>query len=94
MQCITMQCMEEQITFRLPKVLARALARRARQRGVPKSLLVREAVHAYLGQPLGGARPAAVWERIAPFAGSVRSDRASAEQDALTQRLRQHNWRE
>ena len=89
-----MQCMDEQITFRLPKALARALAGRARRRGVPKSLLVREAVQAYLGEPFAGERPAGVWERIAPFAGSVRSDRARDEQDALARRLRQHNWRE
>ncbi len=36
------------LTLRLPAALARALARRARERGVPKSQLAREAVTRYL----------------------------------------------
>jgi len=36
------------LTLRLAAELARALARRARERGVPKSQLAREAVSAYL----------------------------------------------
>jgi hypothetical protein len=44
------------LTLRLPDVLARALARSARERGVPKSHLAREAVARYLvphATPLG-----------------------------------------
>jgi hypothetical protein len=36
------------LTLRLPDALARALARSARARGVPKSLVAREAVARYL----------------------------------------------
>lgn len=37
------------LTLRLPLELARALTRRASDRGVPKSLVAREAVALYLG---------------------------------------------
>jgi hypothetical protein len=45
------------LTLRLPASLARALARRARERGVPKSQLAREAVTRYL-DPAPSALPA------------------------------------
>jgi len=43
--------MDSQITLRLPKELARALTKRAKARGVPKSQLVREAVARYVAEP-------------------------------------------
>jgi predicted transcriptional regulator len=48
---------DDHLTLRLPRELARALARWARARGVPKSQLAREAVARYLA-PVEGA-PAA-----------------------------------
>lgn len=42
---------DRHLTLRLAAELARALARRARERGVPKSQLAREAVGAYLVAP-------------------------------------------
>lgn len=46
------------LTLRLPLELARVLTRRARDRGVPKSLVAREAVALYLGSgPEAGAAP-------------------------------------
>jgi hypothetical protein len=54
---------DSHLTLRLPSELARALARRARARGVPKSQLAREAVIRYLEPgraPDPGARVAAV----------------------------------
>jgi hypothetical protein len=39
---------DEHLTLRLPAALARALTRRARDQGVPKSQLVRDAVQRYL----------------------------------------------
>ena len=42
--------MDAQITLRLPRELARNLARLAKARGVKKSHLVREAVTDYLGR--------------------------------------------
>jgi predicted transcriptional regulator len=44
--------MDGHLTLRVSKALARALARRARERGVPRSQVVREAVAGYLaGEP-------------------------------------------
>jgi predicted DNA-binding protein len=52
-----LHCVKDaQVTFRLPRRLARALARRARERGVPKSHLVREVLEAYLLPPPRGER--------------------------------------
>jgi len=45
---------DDHLTLRLPRELARALARWARARGVPKSQLAREAVARYLA-PVEGA---------------------------------------
>jgi len=92
--CTTMHCMEDQITFRLPRDVARVLARRARERGVPKSQVVREAVATYLTAPPAGPGPIDTRQRIAPFLGAVTLDAAAMERDALAQRIRQHNWRE
>lgn len=39
----------DHLTLRLPRELARAVARWARDRGLPKSYVVREAVARYLG---------------------------------------------
>ena len=86
--------MKNQVTFRLPRDLASALARHARQRGVPKSQLVREAIEGYLASTGTEAGPMDPWQRIAPFIGSVRLDPAAAERDALARQIRKHNWRE
>ena len=50
---------DSHLTLRLPAALARALARKARTAGVPKSQLVREAVARYLApaDALGSSRP-------------------------------------
>ena len=84
--------MDEQLSLRLPAELARALRRAARERGVARSLLVREALQAYFaaGAP---PDPEAAWQRFAVLAGSVRLTPAGAERDALARRIRDHNWR-
>jgi len=92
--CNTMQCMknDDQITLRVARDVAAALEQRARERRVPKSQLVREALEAYLaGPPREDA--AETWSRVAPLVGSVALDPGSAERDALARRLRAHNWR-
>ena len=85
--------MERQITLRVPAGLARGLARRARERGIPKSQVVREALRGYLE----GAAPAT--ERagkaiVARYRGAAPMDQAAIEADELARQLRAHNWRE
>ncbi|MBI4419323.1 MAG: ribbon-helix-helix protein, CopG family [Gemmatimonadetes bacterium] len=87
--------MKDQLTFRIPRELARALARTARARGVPRSQLVREALAEYLPAQENPSPPGATaWERVRHFAGSLPMDRAAIEADELAARLRRHNWRE
>ena len=86
--------MDDQLTLRLPGALARRLARRAREAGVKRSAVVREALVAFLGPDHAPASPLAVRERLAPFVGAVRLDRSVLERDELARRLHEHNWRE
>lgn len=60
--------MESQITVRLSDSLARRLDEMARQRGVRRSVLVREALRAYLegGALAAGERP---FDRVRDLAG-------------------------
>ena len=84
---------DEQLTLRLPRELARVLAKRARETGTPKSKLVREALEAYLaGPPAADAH--AAWQRVAHLVGSVALDPAAVERDLLASQIRSHNWRE
>ena len=86
--------MANQASFRLPTSLARALTRAARERGVPKSQLVREALERYLTDE-GSAQPrASVQERSAPYIGSVRLDARALSADPAAAMIRQRNWRE
>ena len=84
--------MPDQTSFRLPRDLLRALNRAARERGVPKSQLVREALQAYL---IGPSAPAGeAWERVSHLVGSLSLDRTALEWDQIAQQIRSHNWRE
>jgi hypothetical protein len=85
--------MESQVTFRLPRDVARVLARRARERGVPKSQVVREALETYLAGPAAESGPIDPRQRIAPFIGAATLDPAAIERDAIARQIRQHNWR-
>lgn len=88
--------MEDQLSIRVPRTLARLLARRARERGVRRSQIVREALERYLAgdTDAGGTGALPTWERISPFIGAIELDRAAIDRDALTRRIRRHNWRE
>ena len=86
--------MDDQLTFRIPRDLARELARLARERRVPRAHLVREALAEYLAAAPRDEPRAAVWERVRHFAGSAPLDRAAVEADQLAARIRRHNWRE
>ncbi|MBI4543335.1 MAG: ribbon-helix-helix protein, CopG family [Gemmatimonadetes bacterium] len=86
--------MDDQLTLRIPRDLARALSRQARERAVPKSQVVREALAGYLGLSEAAAPAASVWERVRHLVGSVQLDAARIEADELSRRIRAHNWRE
>lgn len=71
MQCITMQCMESQLTVRLPEDLSAALEQAARHSGRRTSEIVRAALREYLQLAAdGGRRPA---ERVRGLIGSLDS---------------------
>jgi predicted DNA-binding protein len=89
-----MHYMADQTSFRLPTSLARALTRAARERGVPKSQLVREALERYLTDEGSARAPASVKERSAPYIGSVRLDSRALSGDPTARMIRQRNWRE
>lgn len=74
--------------------MARALARAARARGVPKSQLVREALEQYLAQQESAQAPATVRERSGSYIGSVRLDAEALAADPVARMIRQRNWRE
>ena len=86
--------MDNQTSFRLPQLMLRALDRLAKQRGVPKSQLVREALEQYLLSPNSGHEQHAmtVRERSAPYIGSISLSEASANE--ISVRIRDNNWRE
>jgi hypothetical protein len=87
--------MDDQLTFRIPRALARALARKAKERSVPRGQLVREALTAYLAtRPAATPAAATIWERIRHYAGSLELDQAAIETDEIARRTRDHNWRE
>lgn len=84
---------DSQLTLRLPRDLQRALARRARERGVPKSQVVREALQAYLAAP-PETEPGSAWTRVASMVGGLALDPGALAADPITAQLRAHNWRE
>ena len=86
--------MDAQLTLRVPADLAKRLAARARQTGVKRSQVVREALQAFLATGMEAPRTTSVRERLAPYIGAVSLDAPSVERDDLARRLRSHNWRE
>ena len=86
--------MSDQTSFRLSGPLARALARAARARGVPKSQLVREALEQYLADEMPAHARATVQERSAPYVGAVRLDARAITADPSARMIRRRNWRE
>jgi len=84
---------DSHITLRIPAELVRALAGRARESGVAKSHVVREAVTAYLSGLRAPARPAvsaselaarwATLPRLAPTEGAALARDMAAARKAL-----------
>jgi hypothetical protein len=86
--------MADQTSFRLPPEMLLELARVARQRGVPKSQLVREALERYLANPAAADSPTLpVSIRSAPFIGAVNLS-GPGDAEAIADRVRRRNWRE
>ncbi len=85
--------MDSQITLRLPRDLARALARRAKERRVPKSQLVREAVAQYLAPAEPQLTREERWERVKHLVGSVELDMDAVMADPIARQIYEHNWR-
>lgn len=87
--------MASQTSFRLPQDMLRELSRLARQRGVPKSQLVREALEQYFAAAPSGhtAQPMTVRERSAPYIGAVRLQDGNPA-DEISVRIRRNNWRD
>lgn len=79
--------MNDQLTFRIPRDLARALARRAKERGIPRSQVVREALARYVaGEPVDPDREE-LWRRVQPFIGSIAIDEAAVEADEIARQI-------
>jgi len=85
--------MDSQITLRLPKELARALAKRAKAQGVPKSQLVRESVVKYLAEPERESDEE-YWARNRHFIGSLTLDHQAMMDDPIARQIYEHNFRE
>jgi len=87
---------DDQVTLRLPRELARRLARRARELGEPKSHVVREALQQYLA-PLPAPEPeptgAKLWDRVKHMVGAYTFDEEAIERDEIAKQIRDHNWR-
>ncbi|HEX9581746.1 MAG TPA: ribbon-helix-helix domain-containing protein [Gemmatimonadales bacterium] len=80
--------MPRQISLRLPDELARRLDRLAAKRRMDRSLVVREAIQAYLVD--GGAGAGRPLDRVRDLAGSLRGgppDLAAGHREYLRQRL-------
>ena len=86
--------MDAQLTLRVPADLARRLAARAKQAGVKRSQVVREALQAFLAVGVESSRTTSVRERLTPYIGAVSLDAPALERDDLARRIRSHNWRE
>lgn len=84
--------MDSQITLRLPRELDRALNKRAKARGVPKSQLVREAVARYIAEP--EAMSEEEFQRIAEsFVGCLELDHEAMMADPIARQIYEHNTR-
>lgn len=85
--------MDDQLTLRLSTDLARALERRARERGVPRSQLVREAIQHYLTSAPSAPEQADIWHRLARFQGVAPLDEEAVHAHPLARQIEDRNWR-
>ena len=86
--------MADQTSFRLPLGMLRELERVAKERGVPKSQLVREALELYLNKPAHSESAGlSIQDRTAPYIGSINLS-GPGDAEAIADRVRRRNWRE
>jgi hypothetical protein len=70
------------------------IERAAKERGIRKSQLVREALEQYLAGPTSEAAPGlSVRDRTAPYIGSINLS-GPGDAEAIADRVRRRNWRE
>ena len=86
--------MDDQLTFRIPRELARALTQSARERRVPRAQLVREALREYLGHRLAAPDRATILKRLEAYRGIAALDHAAIMADPIARQIYEHNWRE
>lgn len=85
--------MEGQLTLRLGRDLVARIDAHARAAGAKRSAVVRAALEAYL-RPAPPVDRRSVKERMAPYVGVLRVNRAAIDRDDLARTIRAHNWRE
>jgi hypothetical protein len=86
--------MDDQLTFRIPKELSRALTQSARERRVPRAQLVREALRQYLGHGTAAPDRATILKRLEAYRGIAPLDMDAIKADPVARQIYEHNWRE
>lgn len=86
--------MDDQLTFRIPRALARALTQSARERRVPRAQLVREALRQYLGHRTAAPDRATILKRLEAYRGIAPLDMEAIKTDPIARQILEHNWRE
>ena len=84
--------MDDQTSFRLPREMLGELGRLAKERGVPRSQLVREALELYLSSPVTEAPVLTVRDRSAPYIGTIDLT-GPGDAESVADRVRRRNWR-
>ena len=84
--------MDDQTSFRLPREMLHELGRLAKQRGVPRSQIVREALEIYLAAPAPESPVLTVRDRSAPYIGAVDLT-GPGDAESVADRVRRRNWR-
>ena len=84
--------MEDQTSLRLPREMLHQLALLAKERGVPRSQLVREALEIYLSTPPAESPTLTVRDRSAPYIGRIDLS-GPGDAESIADRVRRRNWR-
>ena len=84
--------MDDQTSVRLPREMLRDLERLAKQRGVRRSQIVREALEIYLAAPATESPVLTVRDRSAPYIGAVDLT-GPGDAESVADRVRRRNWR-